>query len=71
MLVCQSETGCLTEGECWGPSCREEILGCLVAGLCGGIGMVALVGCQYTSVSITEGYWTAFQDCGKHQWKIN
>lgn len=50
---------------------REKILGSLVASRRGGIGMVVLAGCQYTSASITGDYWTAFQDCGKHQLRIN
>lgn len=63
-----------TEVGCWGPSHSraEKILGCLVAGRCGGICVIALFGCQYTLASISEGYWAAFWDCGKHhQQKIN
>lgn len=74
ILVCQSEMGGTTEGGCWGAShnrAEEKILGCSAGRRCGGIGVVASGGCQYTSASIAEGYWTALQYYGKHRQKIN
>lgn len=74
ILVCQSEMGGTTESGCWGAShnrAEEKILGCSAGRRCGGIGVVASGGCQYTSASIAEGYWTALQYCGKHRQKIN